>query len=154
MDHLHCSFLFKKGIAKYNLNLSTVAHTEETQFTYELRRKGFRVVFVPDAHTWHFRNPEGGIRSEGDPGLWAHDEVVFKEKLKEWGIKLSNTKFVFLNNGIGDHFCFKMILPELQAKHDRIIIACCFPEVFEGEEKVETTSLAETVCMVGDGGAN
>jgi glycosyltransferase involved in cell wall biosynthesis len=151
VDHLHCSFLFKRGIAKYNLDLSTVAHTEETQFTYEFRRKGFRVIFVPDAHTWHFRNPEGGIRSEHDPNLWEHDEQIFKAKLKEWGINLADTKFVFLDCGLGDHICFKLILPELQAKHKRIVIACCYPEVFEGEEKVEMMSIAEASCMVGDG---
>lgn len=34
VDHLHCSFLYRAGIVDYNLALSKVAHTEETQFTY------------------------------------------------------------------------------------------------------------------------
>ena len=151
VDHLHCTFLYRKGIAHYDLALSPVAHTEETLFTYAIKRAGYRVLLEPKAVNWHLRNPEGGIRSYGDPGLWQHDEQHFRTKMLELGIRFSNTKFIFLNNGLGDHLVFKQLIPELQAKFDRIVIACCYPEVFEDCDKVETMSIAEADTMVGDG---
>ena len=151
VDHLHCTFLYRKGIAHYDLNLSAVAHTEETLFTYAIKRVGYRVLLEPKAVTWHLRNPEGGIRSYRDPGLWAHDEQHFDSMMQEWGVRFSKTKFIFLNNGLGDHLVFKQLIPELQAKFNRIVIACCYPEVFEDCTNVETMSIAEANTMVGDG---
>ena len=36
VDHLHSTFLYRANIVDYNLELSPVAHREETIFTYEL----------------------------------------------------------------------------------------------------------------------
>ena len=57
VEHLHCSFLYKAGVYDYNLGLSRVAHREETLFTYGLHQKGFTLLVVPNAVTWHLRNP-------------------------------------------------------------------------------------------------
>jgi hypothetical protein len=47
MDHLHCSFLYRAGIVNYDWRLSKKAHREETMFTYSLKLKGYKLLFVP-----------------------------------------------------------------------------------------------------------
>ncbi len=138
VDHLHCSFLYRAGIADYNLNLSRVAHREETLFTYSLKQKGYKILVTP-CITWHLRSNRGGIR-DGDAELFAHDEKIFQSVVKL-------PKMVVLDCGLGDHFIFKNILPEIKAKYGKVIIASCYPEVFEGEYQI---SIADAKMMLGD----
>ena len=51
---------------------------------------------------------------------------------------------VVLNNGLGDHYAFKHILPELIEKYgkDNITIAVCYREVFK-EYDIKLISIAE-----------
>lgn len=63
VDHLHCSFLYRAGVYDYNLSLSPRAFREETLFTYGLKQKGYTILVVPNAITWHLKNNIGGIRS-------------------------------------------------------------------------------------------
>ena len=151
VDHLHCSFLYRKGIAHYDMNLSPVGHLEETLFSYEIRHKGFTVLYDPSANSFHFRNPDGGIRSYRDNSLWKKDEKYGLSKLRTMGVKFSDLGFVYLDNGLGDHFLFKKLLPEFKAKHKKVVIACCYPEVFEDEKNITCISLHEAFSMVGDG---
>ena len=150
IDHLHCSFLYRKGITHYDLNLSPVGHTEETLFSFGIRKKDFKVLFDPKAITWHLRDPQGGIRTQTNPQLWFNDEAYFYNKLKEWGIQFSNTFFWQLDNGIGDHFEFKKLIPSLKKKYSRIILAVCYPDVFS-DDGIELISIAQARVMTGDG---
>jgi len=134
VEHLTSSFLYRAGIVDYNLNLSMVAHTEETQFTYSLFKKGYKILFTPDCTTWHFRQPTGGIRQDSYSEMWTHDEDLFTVWLAN-----QDKQVAYLNNGLGDHIVFKSIIPEIKNKD--MIIACCFPEVFEDVDGVETVSL-------------
>jgi beta-1,4-mannosyl-glycoprotein beta-1,4-N-acetylglucosaminyltransferase len=134
VDHLYSSFIYRREAAKhgYCMELSPVGHREETIFTYEMKRNGWKLLVNPDAVTWHFRNSEGGIRSYPDQSLWQHDEAVFAKKINLWSIIPINRKIVILNNGLGDHLAFRHILPEMKNKYgvENILIACCFNEVF------------------------
>lgn len=131
VDHLHCSFLYRAGIVDYNTGLSRVAHREETLFSYALKQKGYRVLAVSDAITWHLKNPEGGIRAETNQELYVHDEQIFRNIL---GI---NSKIVVLNNGMGDHIVFKKILNEL----DNPIVFGCYPNIIPCRSIAEAKSL-------------
>jgi GT2 family glycosyltransferase len=133
VDHLHCSFIYRPGIAEYNLALSPVAHTEETQFTYEIKRAGYRVVFQPQAITWHLRNPEGGIRSHSNQAFYDHDIKIFNNKLASWGIDAPTTpdiKIIWLKTGLGDHLALSTLIPELVAKYGKLHIVCTLPDAF------------------------
>jgi hypothetical protein len=123
VDHLHCSFLYRAGIAEYNLNLSKVAHREETLFTYQLKQKGYSIIVVQDATSYHLKSAEGGIR-EGHQELYGHDEEIFRQAL-------DCDYLVILDNGIGDHIVFASLMAELLKKHNKITMACCYHEVFE-----------------------
>ena len=134
-DHLYSTFLFRKDAAKhgYNKDLSIVGHREETLFTYEMRRNGWDLIIDTNIVTWHLRESTGGIRSFSDTSLWAKDDEVFKNKMKEWGVNLSGMFPVNMDNGMGDHWIFKPILEKILERniHDMIIVAACYPAVFE-----------------------
>jgi Glycosyl transferase family 2 len=127
VEHLHGAYMYRAGIAEWNMDLSPVSHRGETMFSMEIRRKGYRLLADQSIVTWHYRNPEGGIRSHDNNFLYDHDEKIFMNYLEMLGYKVC-----VLDNGIGDHICFLNLLPELQAKWKHLIIGVCYPEVFEG----------------------
>jgi hypothetical protein len=134
VDHLHCSFLYRAGVANYNLNLSRIAHREETLFTYELVKKGYKNYVVPDAITWHLKNKEGGIR-DGVREMFEHDERIFQNIMQ-----FKDQTIVILDCGMGDHIVFKKVLPEIKNP----VIFSCYPEIIPGR------SIAEAQALFGD----
>jgi GT2 family glycosyltransferase len=135
VEHLHCTFLYRAGVCDYNLGLSRVAHREETLFTYGLHRKGYQILAVPNAVTWHMKNPQGGIRSETRREMFEHDEQIFKNVLKN-----RHHTVVVLNCGLGDHIVFSHILPAISDP----LVFTCYPEVIPGK------SIAEAFELFGD----
>jgi len=138
VDHLYSSFLYRAGIVHYAVELSPVAHREETIFSHELKRAGYKLIVDTNIVTWHYRSSSGGIRSHQNEGFYYSDEKVFAKRLASWGYKL-----IDLNSGIGDHFAFLNILPKLKEKYgsDKLIIGCCYPQVFKNVG-VKLTSIA------------
>ena len=132
VEHLHCTFLYRANIADYNLGLSRVAHREETLFTYSLHQKGYRILVVPDAVTWHLRNPEGGIRSENKEEMYKRDEQIFRNVLGH-----RTQTIVVLNCGLGDHIVFSKVLPEIKNP----VVFSCYPEVVPGRSIAEAQHL-------------
>jgi len=160
VDHLYSSFLLRKDAALsaggYCKDLSLAGHREETILTYSIKRAGWKLIVDGDATTWHFRSPEGGIRSYGPhPEYWAHDEQIFLKKLNEWGINLFNPKFIVLDCGLGDSYMFLNILPEIKEKYKnkKIIIAACYPDVFSNEG-IEIVSVEEGKSILANAGKN
>ena len=146
VDHLYSSFLYKKEAGKhgYCLELSPVAHREETIFTYEMKRNGWKLLVDTRARTWHFRQSQGGIREYKETNYWQLDEQVFDRKLKEWNIqKNTENKLIILDCGMGDHVVFRNILPDLRKKYKNITLAVCFPEIFEDDKDIRLISIAE-----------
>jgi hypothetical protein len=128
VEHLHCSFLYRAGVHDYNLGLSRVAHREETLFTYGLHRKGYKLLVIPNATTWHMKNPEGGIRSETKKELYEHDERIFRNTLE-----YNDKTVVVLNSGLGDHIVFSHVLPSIPNAE----LFTCYPEIIPGRPIVE-----------------
>ena len=135
VEHLHCTFLYRSGVHDYNLGLSRVAHREETLFTFGLHQKGYKILVVPDAVTWHLKNPEGGIRSETKQEMFEHDEQIFRNVLRF----RANT-VVVLNCGLGDHIVFSHVLPSIRNP----VVFSCYPEIVPGG------SIAEAQHLFGD----
>jgi GT2 family glycosyltransferase len=132
VEHLHCSFLYKAGVHDYNLGLSRVAHREETLFTYGLFKKGYKILAVPNANTWHFKNPNGGIRSETNQAFYEQDENLFNNL-----INYSDKKIVILNCGMGDHVVFTHVLPEIKNAE----VFTCYPDIVPGRSIAEARQL-------------
>jgi len=135
VDHLHCTFLYRAGIYDYNTGLSRVAHREETLFSWGLKRKGYKLLIVPNAVTWHLKAPSGGIRMNSRTEMFAHDEQIFRNTLAH-----KDHTIVVLDNGMGDHIVFKHVLPEI---HNPIVFGC-YPEI------VPCRSIAEAKALFGD----
>lgn len=156
VDHLYSTFLYRVAAGRkaggYSKLLSPVGHREETMFSHEIKRAGYKLLVTPDALTWHFRESTGGIRSYTDGSLWAKDEAVFRGKLREWGVSPREYVFVVLDNGVGDHLMFKSMLPELVAKSrgKQIVISCCYPEVFNGVDGVKLASIGDAQAAFGN----
>ncbi len=154
VQHLYSSFLFRKEAGRHGYCpfLSPVGHREETIFTHEMFRNGWGLSVLPTITTWHLRNPEGGIRSYRDKGMWAHDENIFSKKLAEWGVTPNKYRIIVLDNGIGDHYAFKHIIKEVIDKyHDhQIILAVCNKEVFDDIDGVNIVSIADIKLMLSD----
>jgi len=148
VDHLHSTFLYRRGHEKFNPFLSPAAHREETLFSYGLKRQGFRLLVDTSAVTWHFRDMSGGIRSHRNPQFWEDDEKLFYSKLAEWGVTGDTTKYIVLDAGRGDHVLVKSLLPRLKKKYPKIVAATCYKDIFDGE--VEQISVAEAHQRLGN----
>jgi GT2 family glycosyltransferase len=135
VEHLHCSFLYRAGVHDYNLGLSRVAHREETLFTYGLYLKGYKILTVPHAVTWHMKNPEGGIRSETKREMYEHDETIFNNI-----VGFSDRTIIVLNSGLGDHIVFNSILGNIRNP----VVFGCYPEI------IPCKSIAEAKALFGD----
>ena len=147
IDHLHCSFLYRVGVYDYDLALSKVAHREESIFSFGIKTKGYKVLVTP-CITWHLRNKNGGIR-DGQQQMFEHDEGIFNAFLNLHDVN-TDKKLIVLDNGIGDHYSFKNIIPKLKLKHKRITLAVCFPDVFWDEEGLELISIDDAKKLFGD----
>lgn len=150
VDHLYSCFLYKKGITKYELSLSPVAHREETIFTHRIKREGYKLLVDSTATVWHFRESQGGIRSHQNSKFYEDDEKIFQGMLNLWNVTSADRKVVVLDNGIGDHFACKEVIRKLQDKKNRVIIAVCYPDVFFDFPDIELISIADAKNMFGD----
>jgi GT2 family glycosyltransferase len=151
VDHLYSTFLFRISASPngYNMTLSKVGHREETIFTYEMKLNGYDVLLTPKCVTWHMCNPQGGIRDNTKEEMWKGDEAVFALKLREWKTSPTRPTVIVLNNGIGDHYAFKSVLPEIRKKHANLTIAATYPDVFHDVD-VPLISIADAIRMFGD----
>ena len=132
VEHLHCSFLYRAGVYDYNLGLSRVAHREETLFTYGLYKKNYDILVVPNAITWHIKNPDGGIRSETKIEMYEHDEQIFRNF-----IRFHDKTIVVLNGGMGDHLVFANALSNIPNPW----IYTCYSEIVQGHSIAEAQHL-------------
>lgn len=149
VDHLYSCFLYRKNIIRYELSLSNKAHREETIFSHSLKREGYKLLVNSDAVVHHFRSESGGIRSDKNVSDFEHDEKIFRGYLQLWGVEKTE-KVVVLDNGIGDHYSFLHILPELKQKYPKIVIAVCFPEIFFDVKDVHLVSIQQAKDTYGD----
>lgn len=145
VDHVHCSFLYRANVVDYNLNLSKVAHREESIFSYEFIKRNYKNLIVPDATTYHLKSDKGGIR-DGEAVLYTRDEAIFSKSL---GVGY----LIVLDAGIGDHLVFESILGEVLEKYDKVTIACCYPEVFD-DWYIDCISIAEATRIMDIDGQN
>ncbi len=132
VEHLHCSFLYRAGVHDYCLGLSRVAHREETLFTYGLFQKGYKILVIPDATTWHLKNPNGGIRSETNQKLYEQDEYIYRNIIKH-----KDKTIVILDCGMGDHIVFSHVLPDIKNPE----VFTCFPDIVAGRPISEAYAL-------------
>jgi hypothetical protein len=145
VEHLYSSYLYRKGVQDFDINLSPKAFREETLHTYGILKKGLKLVVDGSAVTYHFQSSKGGIRSEDEDErarqMFLHDEIAFQEILREY----DGHKICFLDCGMGDHLVFKSILPKIKEKYKDVTLAVCYPELFP-EEKCISIAEGAKIC--------
>lgn len=87
VQHIYSNYFFNRELANdYPLELQPSSIREETIFTYEIFRKGYDLLIVPQAKIYHlYYDHKSGNRQ------WSQDhvrknELFFVQKLKEWNI--------------------------------------------------------------------
>lgn len=134
VDHLHCSFLYRAGIAHFDLRLSNKSFRGETMFTHSLKLKGYKILITPGV-IWHFKSNQGGTRSDAQLADYEHDQLIFDKWLS---FARRKKKLYVLNGGLGDHYLFRQAIePEPNS-----IVACCYPEMFKDRPDIEIVSIA------------
>ena len=127
VEFIYSSFLYRAGIVDYKHTMSPAAFHEETIFTHRLFRAGYKLIVDTHIHTYHFKAPAGGTRHMDLKWGYAWDQAEFIKILEqEFGIKL-----IEIGVGLGDNYAFLQVLPDIIAKHPVVIIATCYPEVYE-----------------------
>ena len=133
VDHLHCSFLYRRRAATHGFCTDLKTIREETTFTYEMKRAGWKILVDPRAIIWHLRCPRGGIRVY-DNNEFVENERIFSEKLKSWNITPNKYKVcALIDCGIGDHLIFKSVLDDIKKGNSehKILVAPTYPDVFK-----------------------
>ena len=113
--HLHSTYLYRKNAARYPKGLSAVGHCEETWHTAEMRRRGFHLWVDPLAVTRHYRQVNGGIRSQS--GDYAGDEAKFRVWLEKNKVRLRKIVPVIIAQGLGDCYAGLQALPDILKFH-------------------------------------
>ena len=156
VDHFYSTFIYRKKVVVDNnirykhKELSKVGHREETIFSHEIKRAGFKLLVDTSAVTWHFRCSTGGIRQGTAKEMWDHDDEVFKKYLNDWDVVIRKPEIIVLDSGLGDHIVFKKILPEIRAKYKKLILAVCYSEVFEDDKDITIISINEAKKFLGN----
>ena len=116
VGHLHSSYLYRKDAASFPMNLSPVGHTEETQHTMRIKLAGFRLLVDTGITTWHYRQSDGGIRSQ--QGDYDGDRKQFDDWCDSIGIKFRRRVPIWAGQGWGDCFALLQAMPDI-IKHHR-----------------------------------
>lgn len=148
VDHLYSSYLYRRGIAKYELGLSPAGFREETLHTFAIKRAGYKVLLEPRAVTYHFPGQTGGIRSY-PPEFYEADEKLFQAQLAEWGVHAEPVKIIIGDFGKGDSVILKSLIPDLKRKYKKLLFATCYPEIFYNDD-IEQISISEAKQRFGN----
>lgn len=87
VEHIYSNYFFRKDVAPDQcLKLTPSCHREDTIFTHEIFRKGYRLIVIPQSKTYHMNYDDTvGDNKHGKANM-NNNEFVFIEKLKEWDI--------------------------------------------------------------------
>lgn len=150
-EHLYSSFVYRKELpVSFDNRLSFVGHREETLFTHNVFRAGWKLKVRTGAIMWHYRETSGGIRATSFKSYWDHDEEIFQSELKRWGVSFLDETVVHLDCGVGDHYAFLSALPAIQKKHPNLVISCCYPNVLRNVKNARLLSVDEGKRYFGD----
>lgn len=86
VEHIYSNYFFSRDLVRsYPIELSPSCHREDTIITHTIFRKGYDLLIIPKAKTYHLQT----IKNSGD-GKWDNtmnkNELIFIEKMKEWEI--------------------------------------------------------------------
>jgi GT2 family glycosyltransferase len=134
VEQLHSTFLFRMDLASpYPYSMSQMSFREETVFSYQIFKKGFKLMVNPQAIVWHYKAP-AGARSGNAVENQANDELKFDEWAKQYNITFDDKlECIAFNHALGDNIVLKNNLDKIkQFYKSPLYIASNFPEVYSG----------------------
>lgn len=144
VEHLYSSFLYSveaaNDIGGYDLDYNQVGHREETDFTYRMFQRGYKLFIQPESLVWHLRNQTGGIRTWNQKELWDACEDRFKRK---FGFRAGKnpTPVIKIFGGLGDHLCATPMLRALKKKEkktkQKVVISSIYPYLFQFNPNID-----------------
>lgn len=86
VEHIYSNYFFRRDLVRsYPIELSPSCHREDTIITHTIFRKGYDLLIIPKAKTYHLQTS----KNSGD-GKWDStmnkNELIFIEKMKEWEV--------------------------------------------------------------------
>lgn len=153
VSHLYSCYMYRVSLGREAggyPKLSPVSFREDSWFSMKLKRAGGRLVVDPTITVWHLQQATGGVRAFSDGSLWDQDDRLFREWLTSCGVEDSSPKLIVLDNGIGDHFAFRSILPKLKEIHKErgMVIAISHVGILE-DEGIPLISIGEAQQRLG-----
>lgn len=114
VEHLHCSFLYQKGIVPFAYKiLDKCGLCEETIFTHELYRMGYKLLVDPRAVTYHFQSKKGGMRDHHIEKGYEINREILEHKKKLWKKIDPKSKMIIDAHGIGDSIVLQKCLSRI-----------------------------------------
>lgn len=146
VEHIYSSFLYRADIGReiggYNLDYNVVGHREETDFSYSIFKKGYKLFVNPSSIIWHLRNPKGGIRTYDNANLWAECNEKF---VRKFGFERGKNKdrVIRIFGGLGDHLCATPLLRQLKKNDKKVVISAIYHPLLAGNPNVDELILPD-----------
>jgi glycosyltransferase involved in cell wall biosynthesis len=99
VEHVYSNYFFiKNADISHDLRLTPSSHREETVFTYQYFRKGYKLLIIPQSKTYHlnYNKTTGNNRHSKESS--NKNELIFIEKLKEWEIVPNEMEIIELKD--------------------------------------------------------
>lgn len=137
VEHLHSTFLYRvKASSPYETRISRMGHREETIFSHDIFRNGYKLYVNSKTVTWHYPC-KGGTRDVEDNKFHIEqDTKIFAEYLEKNNIKINTGKYILLHCGLGDNIAFRNNWDAIKKFYsEKPILSTPHLEVFKGIEK-------------------
>lgn len=86
VEHIYSNYFFNRELVDdYPIELTPSGQREDTIFTYNIFRKGYDLIIIPQIRIQHLNYDNGGNNKWGSIHS-DKNEMFFIEKLKYWGI--------------------------------------------------------------------
>jgi len=87
VEHVYSNYFFKKDDEiSHDLTLTPSSHREETIFTYQYYKKGYRLFIIPESKTYHLNYNKDTGNNKHPTKSFIENEIIFIEWLKKWKI--------------------------------------------------------------------
>jgi GT2 family glycosyltransferase len=87
VQHIYSNYFFNRKLANdYPLELQPSSIREETIFTYEIFKKGYDLLIIPQAKIYHLYYDHKSGNRQWSKDHVRNNELFFVIKLKEWSI--------------------------------------------------------------------
>jgi ADP-heptose:LPS heptosyltransferase len=139
VEHLYSTFLYSVNIGrniKFDLGYDLPGHREETDFTYRMFQKGYKLYVQPAALVWHLRNPQGGIRTYSDSKLWENCQKRYNKKFG-FNTDQSSEEVIKIFGGLGDHLCATPLFRSMKKTGKKVIVSSIYPYLLQGNKNID-----------------